>query len=187
MAETMRRLLDWRVCGCAVLAIVVVGVGAAPGRAAAPPQAAAAADPLPALLNEVHGLRVAMKEIAATGPRVQVFVARLQLEEGRINTMLRRLDTVRDNLAAAQRELDNVLQQQSAIQTRLRDNPNDPHREDFTGMLGHFPREIVNRRGVVSRLSAEETQLTQDIAAEQTRWTEINQRLDEMERGLVKR
>ena len=58
-------------------------------------------DVLPALLAEVKGLRAAMEQMAGAGPRVQLSVGRLQLQEGRIAGMIRRLDTVRDTLASA--------------------------------------------------------------------------------------
>ncbi|SRR6266567_4116286 len=188
MSETLRRLVDWRMACVAVIAIVLTVGGAGRLRAAvAPPTTAQSSDVLPALLSEVHGLREAMEQIASTAPRVQLSVARLQLEEGRINTMLHRLDAVHDGLATAQRELNNTIQEQKGIEARLTENPNDPHREEFTGMLETLKHVLVDRRAVVTRLSGEDAQLTQDIAAEQTRWTEINQRLDEMERALTRR
>ncbi len=39
----------------------------------------------------------------------------------------------------------------------------------------------------MQRVTAEETLLTQDIAAEQNRWSDFNQRLEEIERGLDRR
>ena len=57
------------------------------------------------LLVEVKGLRAAMEQMASAGPRVQLFASRLQLQETRINNMLRRLDTVRDRIGEAQREV----------------------------------------------------------------------------------
>ena len=54
-----------------------------------------------ALLTEVRGLRHAMEQMAAAGPRVQLALGRLQLQEQRVNTLVRRLETVRDALSAA--------------------------------------------------------------------------------------
>jgi hypothetical protein len=39
----------------------------------------------------------------------------------------------------------------------------------------------------VQRLLTEESLLTQDISSEQNRWTEFNQRLEELERALARR
>lgn len=48
------------------------------------PQAAQAPDPLAALLAEVHALRIAMEQSVTVGPRVQLTLARLNIEEQRI-------------------------------------------------------------------------------------------------------
>jgi chromosome segregation ATPase len=157
-----------------------------------PPQAVRADEVLPALLAEVKGLRAAMEQMASAGPHIQLLVARLQLEEGRINTMVHRLDGVRDSLTSAQRELDDLVDQQQRTEARLNESGTVPGgtvptRDDLMQMLAHSKREVANRRAQVARFTAEETQLTQDVAAEQARWTEINQRLDELERALVRR
>jgi hypothetical protein len=39
----------------------------------------------------------------------------------------------------------------------------------------------------VQRLSTEETILAQDLASEQSRWADVNQRLEELERALERR
>ena len=75
-------------------------------------------DVLPALLVEVKGLRAAMEQMAGAGPRVQLFVGRLQLQEGRITGMIRRLDTVRDQLVTARRELEGLKGAAKDVQGR---------------------------------------------------------------------
>ena len=62
-------------------------------------------DVLPALLSEVRGLRAAMEQMAVAGPRVQLALGRLQLQEQRINTLGRRLETVKANQESAQRRI----------------------------------------------------------------------------------
>jgi hypothetical protein len=43
---------------------------------------------------------------------------------------------------------------------------------------------VALRHAEVQRLTAEETFLTPDIAAEQNRWSDFNQRLEELDRAL---
>src|SRR6476661_11141234 len=89
--------------GVMIAALAVAG-GVWTGRVAAQaPQPGP--DVLPALLEEVRGLRAAMEQMASAGPRIQLFTSRLQLQETRINNMIRRLDTVRDSLAEAQKHV----------------------------------------------------------------------------------
>jgi len=51
-----------------------------------------------ALLVEVRGLRQAMERMASAGPRIQLALGRLQLQEQRVNAMLRRHDEVRAHI-----------------------------------------------------------------------------------------
>ena len=162
-------------------AVNVSGQSAAPARDE---------DVLPALLTEVRGLRAAMEQMASAGPRIQLFTSRLQLQESRINSMARRLDTVRDELAKARRELQSAQDEQARVENAVASgsmaNNNIP-REEVERMLKQAKWEVADRKPAVTRLAAEEAQLTQDIAGEQVRWTEINSRLDDLERALARK
>jgi chromosome segregation ATPase len=143
---------------------------------------------LPALLAEVKGLRAAMEQMASAGPRVQLFVGRLQLQEARITSMARRLDTVRDSLAGAQAHYENTRQRFKELQSAMAENREGlPPRAELESLLANLRSEVSAAKTAVDRLTAEEAQLVQDLTVEQGRWTEINQRLDELERALIKR
>jgi chromosome segregation ATPase len=144
-------------------------------------------DMLPALLAEVKGLRAAMEQMASAGPRVQLFVGRLQLQESRMNGMIRRLESVRDKLTAAQEQLSASQQAVTGTEAALASSDTKIPREELTQMLSQTKRQVEEHKITVARLAAEEGQLTQDLTIEQGRWTDINQRLDELERVLVKR
>ena len=76
------------------LAIVVsVAVAAASQSATAP------ADPMTTLLAEVHALRLAMEQSATVGPRIQVTLARLGIQEQRTAQLSATLDLVRRQMA----------------------------------------------------------------------------------------
>jgi hypothetical protein len=143
-------------------------------------------DVLPALLTEVKGLRAAMEQMASGSTQAQLLVGRLQLQEGRVTSMIRRLDTVRDNLSAARRE---YSQMQGAFQLLGKnDEPGGaPQQDDGKEVLAGLKTQLGAVKANVDRLAAEEMQLTGDIASEQQRWVAINQRLDELERALAKR
>jgi chromosome segregation ATPase len=170
----------------AVAAVILLGgwlwVDAAPLGAQ---QTASGNDVLPALLQEVRGLRAAMEQMATAGTQAQLLVGRLQLQEGRIATMIRRLENVRDSLATARREYD---QMRGAMQ--MLDKPDAPGQvpqDDKDNILAGFKNQLAAAKGNIDRLTAEEAELTADIGNEQARWIEINGRLDELERTLAKR
>jgi hypothetical protein len=167
--------------------------GQAPRSAAAPAvegRSSAGDEVLPALLAEVKGLRAAMEQMASAGPRVQLSVSRLQLQEGRIAAMVRRLDTVRDTLTTARRDLDRVkgaLKMFESDEHQPGGAPPGTPPEDLGPMVAGMKGEVATAQANVDRLAAEEAQLTQDVTTEQTRWIEFNQRLDELERSLARR
>jgi hypothetical protein len=94
MRRTLRHGLF--LIGCAVIVVV----GATTGRAQP-----AGGDVLTQLLTEVRGLRAAMEQMASAGPRVQLVLGRLQLQEQRVNTLVRRQESVRSTLSASENEL----------------------------------------------------------------------------------
>jgi chromosome segregation ATPase len=164
-------------------AIVLVAGGSLWTRTAA--QAPRTDDVLPALLVEVKGLRAAMEQMAGAGPRVQLFVGRLQLQEGRIAGMIRRLDTVRDSLATARKELEAMKGTLKMFNAEESQNPDK--KNDIPFLFGNLKTGVDAAEANVTRLMAEEAQLANDVATEQARWVEINRRLDELEKELGKR
>lgn len=178
-----------------ILVLVMGGLGlvatlrgtvAAQGRTGAQDQ-----DVLPALLTEVRGLRAAMEQIAGAGPRVQLAMGRLQLQEQRVNTLLRRLDEVRTNLSNAERESDSIRQrlQQFELSLQAKDaSPDPPDRKrqmeaEMAEMRGMLPQKEAD----VLRLQTEESAAAQQLALEQGRWNDINKSLEDLERALATR
>ena len=144
-------------------------------------------DVLPALLAEVKGLRAAMEQMSSAGPRVQLFVGRLQLQETRMSGLIRRLDTVRDTLASSRRELEGFKGAQKMMEGSGEPQEPGAEKEDFGPILAGMMKQAAAAQANVDRLAAEEVQLTQELTIEQARWIDINQRLDELDRALAKR
>ena len=94
--------MSQRILGVLAVAGVAAVLGAA-GLAAAG-QTDRSPDVLNALLVEVRGLRAAMEQMASAGPRIELALGRLQLQEQRVNNLLRRHVDVRERLAAAERD-----------------------------------------------------------------------------------
>jgi hypothetical protein len=164
-------------------AIVLIGGGSLWTRTSA--QAPRNDDVLPALLVEVKGLRAAMEQMAGAGPRVQLFVGRLQLQEGRIAGMIRRLDTVRDALTKARQETEQIKGAMKMFNMEAADSPEK--KEEIPFLFDNMKVGLATAEANVARLAAEEMQLASDVTTEQARWVEINRRLDELEKELGKR
>jgi len=164
-------------------AVIVIASGAFAVRGFAQAQQPSSADVLPALLQEVRGLRAAMEQMASSSAHAQLLIGRLQLQEGRMNSMIRRLETVRDNLATAERVYDQLHGSLQMMEGEKSPAEIQAIEKEIPGLKLQVDAAKAN----VNRLRTEESQLTSDLTAEQTRWMDINQRLDELERTLGRR
>ena len=168
-----------------VVMAVSIGVGLGVSVAA---QGAGAPDVLGALLIEVRGLRAAMEQMASAGPRVQLALGRLQLQEQRLNTMLRRAETVRDSIVGAEKVHTEMQARLSSIDLALKRGDMPAHeRDDISNMAEGLKKSLGGAAMDVQRLQAEEAQLQQQVALEQARWADINRTLEDLERALGRR
>jgi hypothetical protein len=142
-------------------------------------------DVLPALLVEVRGLRAAMEQMAAAGPRVQLALGRVQLQEQRINNLIRRLDEVRLTLGGAQTNYDHLRQASRMVEEALRTPAADgPPVEELKAQQVRFAQEFATAHTTLQRAIADEAAMTSELSTEQARWTELNQRMDALEATL---
>jgi chromosome segregation ATPase len=155
-----------------------------PARQSATPQE----DVLPALLVEVRGLRAAMEQMASAGPRVQLALGRVQLQEQRVNNLLRRSEEARDHLTEAQRKYDQTQQQLRGIQEAIREpRPEGPPVAELQGALRETEREAARVAADIQRLTADSAAIDVDLASEQSRWIDLNQRMEALEQSLVRK
>jgi predicted nucleic acid-binding Zn-ribbon protein len=143
-------------------------------------------DVLSALLTEVRGLRAAIEQMASAGPRIQLAMGRLQLQEQRVNNLLRRLEDIRAELRNAENQAREAAQQQAAIERALRE-ANPPERQtQLEWELAALKSGMAKFNSDYQRLLGDEAAMAQEIASEQARWSEINQRLEELDRALAR-
>ena len=150
-------------------------------------------DIMPALLAEVRGLRVAMEHMTAAGARVQLALGRLQLQEQRLSDANKRRDELRNQLAGNQRRAAELQEQVSGLEALVADERNikgdsghtpDDMRKMIAGQLQEQQRQLAFVNVDVQRLAALEATASDEAASEQTRWTALNQQLEDLERSL---
>ena len=171
-----------------MLALVIV-VGVATGHTSEAQRPAQQEDVLPALLTEVRGLRAAMEQMASAGPRVQLALGRVQLQEQRVNNLARRLEESRGHLVDAQRKYNEVQQQQRGLESAIREaRPGEgPPIAELQAMQRERERELASVAADVQRIAGETTVIETDLATEQGRWIDLNQRMEALEQALVKK
>jgi chromosome segregation ATPase len=164
-----------------LVAVVLIGIGAivvGQGVRPAPPAGKASIDEL---LAEVRGLRAEFNQAAGASIRAQLFVARLQLQEQRVNAVARQLLDVQSRLASVQQGEAAMRQRLAATeegQARL------PPEDRSDAEIRALTLQLEQGQSREQELRAQESALSSAAIAEQSRWTDFNDRLDALERSL---
>jgi hypothetical protein len=164
----------------AVVCLVVGGVIAVPfGQAQRPPAS------MEDLLTEVRELRAELNQAAGTSMRMQLLLARLQLQEQRVTTAARQLTEVRQLLTTKQSGQVPAIAGLTQLEEASRRGLADPAEQKAV------EQELPRARARVAQMQREEQELrTQEaelagvLASEQGRWLDFNSRLDDLERAL---
>jgi len=142
------------------------------------------AQTLQTLVAEVHQLRLALEHSSKIVPLIQIAVERLKLQQDQVARAARQLEDIR-------RELDHFRSEQPKIQQRLQSLDNNPsqitdprQRKELDEALKIFKLEAEQSEKSVQQLQARESELMSQFQAEQTKLTELNDRLDQMGRAL---
>jgi len=180
-----------RAVGMVAAALVLGWLAAAQAQS---PGAVQGGDIMPALLAEVRGLRIAMEQMTSANSRVQLALGRLQLQEQRMTAANGRLTEARNQLADAQRHaaqlqervagLEGVLSGQHELPKADGKTTPDEMRKIITHELAQAQREMNASNGEVMRLTNQENMLANELSTEQARWSDLNQRLEDLERSL---
>ena len=162
-----------------VVAGVLIGIVAVTaGQGARPAVPAAAPDQL---LAEVRALRVELNQAAGASIRAQLFVARLQLQEQRVNAVTRELADVQSRLASTQQGLVSMRERLAATEEGQARLPPEDRSDDQVKALRLQLEQGQSRE---QDLRAQESALAGAATAEQSRWVDFNNRLDTLEQSL---
>jgi len=167
--------------------IGVIGVGMVALGAAVPGRTQTTGpSTMEALLGEVRGLRAEVHQAAGASIRTQLLVARLSLQEQRINGVAKQLTDVQTQRAAIQGQVAQFDQRFTQLEELLRSpsTPPDQRRQfeqEFESMK--LVRGDIRQR--LQRLVNQDSALGTQLASEQSRWTEFNDRLDQIEREIA--
>ena len=146
-----------------------------------------ATDALSALLVEVRQLRIAMERAATTTPQVQLLGARLSVQNERMARAERDHDSTKRELEELSAGLAQMAAQIEEIENAaaLEANPERQRGLSMDARAMKSQRTEMSAREL--RLRARQSELATRFGAEELRWTELNRRLDEMERTITGR
>ena len=162
--------------------LAVIGVGILALAAGTAGQSVTTSDPL---LAEVKALRAELNQAAGTSIRTQLLVARLQLQEQRINTIAKQLSDVQ----AQRTSNDFGVAQMTARIKQLEESSREGSmpadaRKGLEQEAQSLKAPMNQMRQRSQELSTQESALSGQLASEQSRWMDFNGRLDEIEREI---
>jgi predicted nucleic acid-binding Zn-ribbon protein len=161
--------------------LAIIGVGIIALAAGTAGQGVTSSDPL---LAEVRALRADLNQAAGTSIRTQLLVARLTLQEQRINVISKQLADVQMQRSVNDGGLAQMSSQQKQIEDRLRGQMASEMRQAFESEVVAMKGPMNQMRQRSQDLLAQESALSGQLAGEQSRWIDFNSRLDEIEREI---
>jgi DNA repair exonuclease SbcCD ATPase subunit len=140
--------------------------------------------PTAALLSEVHALRIAMEQSASVAPRVQLTLVRLNIEEQRVAQLTTQLDQIRRELTTTRLEAQKLGDQVPDVEKGLQTSSDDKSRRGYEYEQVSLKQRLRALSRLEEQLRTREDEALQALTTEQARWTDLNSRLDELERLL---
>lgn len=171
MIKLPHRLIGGLVVSSLALIAVVSGQSASP--------------PGDSLAAEIRTLRKDTNERLEASIRAQLLAARLQVQEQRVNDVVRQLQIVQEQLRANEQgrgSLDASLTHFGGLQANL-------PAEQQAGMemvVGPLRTRLEQLARSDEELHRQQAQLTAQLSDEQSRWTSYNVRLEELEQTYWK-
>ena len=160
----------------AILIVTVTGPVTAQQRSA-PPRAATLDD----LLEELRAFRSELRDLSATSLRSQLLLARLQLQEQRVNTIWRQLAEVEEKLQTSQK--DGAAPEQ--VLKLMGVEPGKEPPAHLAPVIDMFKTQMAAADKANADLNRRQSELMQMMTNEQSRWTTLNAEIEALEKALT--
>ena len=179
MMSTQEAVVRKKSLAVALIAILVVAVtGGVTGQQRPAPSRAATLDDL---LEELRAFRSELRDSSATSLRAQLLLARLQLQEQRVNTIWRQLSEVEDKLQDTEKEgaaPEHILKLMGVA-------PGTEPPTQMAPVIEMFKTQMAAAEKANTDLKQRQAELTQLMTNEQSRWAALNAEIEALEKALT--
>ncbi len=169
MYKTFRIIAAW------ALAAGCTGIAAAQG-------SGSDAATMQALLAEVRQLRLMVEKSISLGPRMQLLLQRAQFQEQRVSRVQQQLDEVRKQIATETARQNSANERLAKIEQDISAESDASRRSQLEDMRSGL--KMIAGNGPDQQLRARESELNNALITEQAALTELNDKLDGLERQL---
>jgi DNA repair exonuclease SbcCD ATPase subunit len=140
---------------------------------------------LQTLLVEVHQLRIALERSTQIAPRIQIAVERLKMQQEQVGHVAKDVDDARRELDHFRTEQGRIQQRVQSIENAVTETADPEKRRDLNDALGSSKQELDQAEKSAQQAQVREGELTSQLQSEQAKLTELNDRLNQIERALT--
>ena len=163
----------------AVLMVVAMASAQTPRQAASTDTAA-----VEALTVEIRALRAELAESARAGLRLQLLTTRIQAQEQRIIYLDRQRAEAATRRANLEQERNDAAARTQEFSASMLSAIPIEQRRVFEVMMGDTKRRLAEQDRQVQQAQVDENDAVTALGQEQSRWGDLNTRLDDLERTL---
>lgn len=139
---------------------------------------------LQALLAEVRQLRQELRTTTVAAQRVQIFLYRLQLQQGAVDRAQRRVDDARLALSQTQAEVKMMASGIKQTEDKISNAQNPVERKRQEDLLARFKAELESQQNSEQQLQARESEAEQELRAEQAKLNALQDQLDRLDKSF---
>ena len=139
---------------------------------------------LQALLAEMRQLRQELRTTTVAAQRVQIFLYRLQIQEGAVERAQRRVDEARSTLSQTQLEMKMTAYTIKEIEDKVSNAQNSIERKRQEDLLAKFKAELESQQNSEQQSQARESEAEQDLKTEQAKLNALQDQLDRLDKSL---
>jgi DNA repair exonuclease SbcCD ATPase subunit len=139
---------------------------------------------LQTLLAEVRQLRLAIERSNQIGPRIQIAVERLKLQQEQVARVARQLDDLRRDLDKSRSEQGKAQQRIQALDSQATQAADPVQRKGMEEASKELKLEVEQGEKSLQQLQVREGELASQLQVEQGKLAELNDHLDQVERAL---
>ena len=136
------------------------------------------------LLSEVRQLRKTMQATGLNAYRGQIILERMRLANEQVERMAQKLEAERDNVEKIERTIPRFEEQSKVMETALQHETDIPKRVRLEFELKEHKLQGERYKVLLTRAREREQQLSTELKASQARLTELESRLDLLEREI---
>ena len=136
------------------------------------------------LLSEVRQLRKTMQTAGLNAYRGQIILERMRLANEQVEKMAQKLDAAREDVEKIERTIPRMDDQSKVMETVLQAETDPAKRAKLEFEVKDTKQQVERYKVLLSRAREREQQLSTELRAGQARLTELESRLDLLEREI---